>query len=112
VLGATREKWVADADDEDDFRVSVRAANKVCRSVLHCVARHCSVMQCVADGDDENDCRVSARAATEACCNVMQCVATCFNVLLILMRRILFLCAATKMCDMTYCFVGCDWLQI
>jgi len=31
VLGATREKWVADADDEDDFRVSVRAANKVCR---------------------------------------------------------------------------------
>jgi len=28
VLGATREKWVADADDEDDFRVSVRAATK------------------------------------------------------------------------------------
>ena len=26
VLGSEREKWVADADDEDDFRVSVRAA--------------------------------------------------------------------------------------
>jgi G3E family GTPase len=26
VLGCQREKWVADADDEDDFRVSVRAA--------------------------------------------------------------------------------------
>jgi len=29
VLGQARDKWVADADDEDDFRVSVRAAKAV-----------------------------------------------------------------------------------
>jgi len=59
-------------------------------SVLYCVARHCSVMQCVADGDNGNDFRVSARAATEACCSVMQCVATCYSVLLILMMKMDF----------------------
>ena len=30
VLGSKRDRWVADKDDEDDFRLSVQAANKVC----------------------------------------------------------------------------------
>jgi len=53
---------------------TTRVREKLCCSVLQCVAVYCSVLQCVAVC-----CSVLQRVA--ACCNVLQCVALCCSVL-------------------------------